>query len=445
MNSPDATPKKPKPYSLRADTEEPNLSWRLTKHGAEIAYFRMRVGGRDKWEHLGEIAPKTARAIIREKRRTLGEHELMRRLGAVDVVRDLSTNAELIAAYNAYFAGTTNEPRTGRNNVNCYLMVLRRGADVGETASVGNWNPDTIRQYEAETIRQVRAVFAADAALGKVWSKEDQEKKLASTLRTIAGTLRQARSLFAEDALKSIHYRELVLPPNLKESMKLDAGDRKLPGYKRPAASVVAAVVKGIEELRVQRPAMWLAAMLELVTGARRGSMVHARWSWFVDRGAIDFETERRQVTFEIRVAKGGEPDVPVYLEDYELLKSARPADAKDDDYIIPGKDAKERMAVLEGLVPVLRGFGLDRRQPNHELRKLFADSKRKAHGAEETTAALGQSDAKLLKYYTESGARRAVSLLDVLDPHRTAKQKLALERDLREQLKAGAKPAVSN
>lgn len=435
---PPKTPTPRKQRSLRADSEEPNLGWRMTKHGVEIAYFRMRIEGKDTWERLGEIAPKSARSIIRERRRTLGEAELLRRLGAVDDVRDVSKVSELLAAYRAYFAGTDNDSATATKNENSFLLILKRGASAGEEASISKFSVDTMLAYESESIKQVRAAAAGDP---KAWPKERIEAKLASTRRTIAATARQARSLFADEAKRSEHYRKLTLP-DLDDVMALEVGDRSLPGYRRPAASVVDAVVAGIEGLRTTNPGMWLAAMIEIVTGARRGTLVHARWDWFVDRGAIEFESGRRVVTFEIRVAKGGESDVPMYLEDFELLKSAR---VGKGDFIVPGKDEAERLEVLLALVPFLRGLGLDRRQPNHELRKLFADSKRKAHGAEETTGALGHSDPKLLKYYTESGPRRAVSLLDVLDPHRALKEKLDLDKLMRAQLaQAAAKPQAS-
>lgn len=431
MSSPSISTTERKPYSLRADAEELNLAWRLTKYGTEVAYFRKRVGGRDKWERLGEIAPKRARAIIRERRKAIGEEELMRRLGAVDVARDVAKVHELIAAYRSYFAGTTGEVATLEKNIKSFLIVLRRGAEAAENDSLVSWCPDTVRQYESETVKTVRLKCE-----GKEMSKEAVEAKMASTLRTIAGTMRQARSLFAKEARQSTQYRDLVLPPDLDETLAVSVGDKQLPGYRRPAASVVQAVVQGIQGLRKSNPGMWLAAMLEVVTGARRGTLVHARWEWFVDHGASEIESGRRIVSFEIRVAKGGASVVPVFLEDYQLLLAAREGEAP---FVVPGKTEADRLAVLVSLVPWLRELGLDRRQPNHELRKLFADSKRKAHGAEETTAALGHSTGKLLKYYTETGASRAVSLADVLDPERAKREQAALEKQMREKLAAKA------
>ncbi|MDR1281312.1 MAG: hypothetical protein LBK99_10895 [Opitutaceae bacterium] len=423
--------------SFRADAEETNLWWRVRQSGVEVAYFRSKKGGKDSWSYLGELEPRRARAIIRERRRTIGEAELLRRLGAVDVERDLSKVKDLFAAYRAWFAGTPGEAATMEKNLKSFIIVLRRGAGAGEEDSLAKWCPDTLRNYEAESIKAVRARFEADARGNppRVWSREEQDAKLASTLRTIAATVRQARSLFAKVARHSVHYRELVLPPDLEETMAVAAGDKQLPGYRRPSASVVQAVVQGIRGLRESNPGMWLAAMLEVVTGARRGTLVHARWDWFVDHGTVEIESGRRIVMFEIRVAKGGESNVPVYWDDYQLLLEAR---AGDGVFIVPGKAEADRLAVLESLVPFLRGLGLDRRQPNHELRKLFADSKRKAHGAEETTAALGHSTGKLLKYYTETGASRAVSLADVLDPERAHRERADLERQLREMLAAG-------
>lgn len=422
------TASQPKQSSLRADPEERNLGWRRTKHGVDIAYFRKRINGKDTWERLGELDPRRARAIIRERRRELGEAELLRRLGQAAEVRDISKVKELFTAYENYFAGTDNDESTLTKNKNSFLLILDRGADAGEESSLSTFTVETLLAYEAATIKAVKT-----AAQKGQWTREALDKKLASTRRTIAATARQARSIFAADAIRSEHYRDLTLP-DLDDIMALRIGDSNPLAYRRPAASIVEAVVAGIQKLRETNTGMWLAAMIEIVTGARRGTLAHARWDWFVDRGVIELETGRRIVTFEIRVAKGGESDVPIYYEDYQQLIAAR---VGTSDYIIPGKTEEERTEVLLALVPFLRGLGLDRRQPNHELRKLFADTKRKAHGAEETTGALGHSDPKLLVSYTESGPRRAVSLLDVLDPHRAIKEKLDADKQLRNQIAA--------
>jgi hypothetical protein len=411
---------------MKSDSEEKNLWWRVQKGGAKIAYFRKIVDGRDRWVSLGELEPSAARALVRERRRELGEIELMRMLGTAQAAKGVSTVKAALAAYRTWFAGTAGEAATAAKNEASLLLILKRGAGVGAEASIARFDVDTVKAYEAAAIRAVRARAEAEA-----WPKEKLEAKLASALRTVAATLRQARSVFCEAALRSAQYRGLSLP-EMGEALKVEAGDRRNPGYKRPSAAVVAAVIAGIVELRERDPSMWLAAMLEVLTGARAGTAEFARWDWFVDHGGVEIETGRRIVSFEIRVAKGGESVVPINFDDYELMAAARVAGC---DFVVPGETPAERRAVINRLVPWLRGLGLDRRLPNHELRKLFADSKRKAHGTEETTGALGHSDGKLLKFYSESGPRRAMSLLDVIDPNRELRAKVAMDKQLRERI----------
>jgi len=431
-DSPAVTP--PKPYSLRADAEEANLAWRLTRSGVEIAYFRKRIGGKDTWERIGEIDPRRARAIIRERRRALGEEELLRRLGAVDVVRDLSLVSELLAAYRIYFSGTDGEVETMDKNEKSFLIIIRRGAAASEASSLACWSGDTIKDYEADTVRAVKA-----KAEKEKWSAEKLASKMASTQRTIASTLRQARSVFCQDALASKAYRELVLPPDLAVTMKVSAGENTVPEYVRPPDSVVQAVVAGITALRATDAAKHLAACLEILAGARCSSVEHARWDWFVDAGATDIHSGERVVSFWIRVVKSRKPvAVPVLLRDYQAMLEVR---VGTGDYILPGKDEEERRAVIDGLVPLLRGWGLNRPKPNYELRKLFGDSKSKAHGDAEAAAGLGHANLKMLPFYSERGARRAVSMADVADPNRGAREKRELEVAMREQLaRAGAK-----
>lgn len=399
--------------SAYADEEVLNLWWRPRADGTAVAYFRKRVDGADKWIMLGVLEPKRARQIVRDKLRVLGEEELLRRLGLATIPEEsLSTCADLITAYRAYWEGTRKDPETCERNILRWLQILREGAGADEKAPLSIWNPDTVEAFEAGRVKRIRAKIEAEK-----WDAERAAAEMTSSMRTVWGVFRQAKSLFAAAALASKPYRTLRFPKELKRTNELRPGDQSMPQYARPAATIVADIAGGINALRLSDKPLFLAAMVEIITGARVGTAVEAKWAWFVDHGAIDIGSGRGLVAFEIRVAKGGLSVVQVFKEDYEAMLAARVGDGA---YIVPGESTEIRREVFVRLADWLRGKGLDRRQPNHELRKLFADTVNKIHGWEAAQNLLGHSDPKLKKHYAEAGAVAPISLLDVIDPRRS-------------------------
>lgn len=398
---------------LTADAEVTNLAWRLRSDGLETAVFRRVVDGRDKWVSLGVMDRAAARRIVREKLRDLGEQEFLRRLGVGQEVRKLSTWGDVKAAYKAFWAGTRKEPATGEANILRMEQILREGADAGEESPISSWCTDTVAKFEAGRVERTR-----QRAIEQKWDAEKLEEKMTSAMRTVWGIYRQARSIFAQDALSSVHYRGLTLPEDLAATQKLSPGDQGMPQYSRPAASVVQAVIDGVRELRTTDKALYLAAMMEILFGARVGTAAAAKWAWFIDQGTVDMASGRPLVAVQIRIAKGGLSTVQIFRDDYLALLDARGPEERE--YVVPGKDAEERREVFVRLLAWLRGRGLDRRQPNHELRKLFGDTVTKRHGVEAASGALGHSDLKLTrKHYSESMATAPISLGDVTDPQR--------------------------
>ena len=397
----------------RADSELSNLWWRPRADGVEVAYIRQRVAGRDTWKSLGIVEPRVARDLVRAELRARGNESLMIKLGVGVETKRLSTVGEVIEAYRKFWAGTRKDPQTGENNISRLMQLLKAGGGAGERDSISAWCADTVRAFETSKVQKVRA-----RAVAERWDAEMLEVRMTSAMRSVWGVFRQAKSIFSREALASAQFRALILPEDLDATTRLRVGDRSMPEYSRPAAAVVAAVMEGIAGLRSADPAMFLAAMMEILTGARVGTAAEAKWSWFVAHGAVDATSGRPLVAFEIRLAKGGLSVVQLYMEDVEQLRAAR---VGGGDFIVPGTDATARREVFTRLQAWLRLRGLDRRQPNHELRKLFADTVNKIHGWEKASNLLGHSDLKLKKHYAEAGAIAPISLSDILIPARNA------------------------
>lgn len=77
--------------ALIADSKEMCLFWRTGKNGIKAAYFRKRIGGKDKWQSLGELAPDDARRLVQRMRRDAALGDIEQRLGYASLTRRAHT------------------------------------------------------------------------------------------------------------------------------------------------------------------------------------------------------------------------------------------------------------------------------------------------------------------------------------------------------------------
>lgn len=391
---------------MKSDEKVKRLWWRSAKDGSKTAYFRWRINGRDGWKKIGQLAPADAREAVKKLHRALELEAFNERFGFGSKCADVSTFGELFAAYDAYCAGIDIAATTVKNNKSSMALIVRRvkGASFDvKSARVSVFNEQLIRDFSARTIELRKAECEEDKL-----PVEDARKRLDSAQRTIKSTVQQARSLFAETALQSSAYAKLVLP-DMTKVMKLIVGLSTLRTYEAPAADVVARIARDAAALKETDPGLWLAFNLEVNAGLRRGSARWARWDWFTVAEA-DAKGVPVVVDLRVGVAKGGQSVVRFDAGLYREMLALRPAGA---EFVLPGKDGEERDEVLMNLVSWLKARGLDRRQPNHELRKIYGDRKYSEHGAEEAQRALGHSDPKLTsKVYAAARSRRALRVV---------------------------------
>jgi integrase len=197
--------------------------------------------------------------------------------------------------------------------------------------------------------------------------------------------------------------------PGLPAALKVSLGESSTKPYEPLPDGTLEHIGREAAALKAANPALWLAFQLEINAGLRRGSVVFARWDWFFDRGAgIDGE---RWIDLGIRVAKGRNYTVRIDPAWHDELLAVRAAGGGGADYILPGKTEAERDAVCTALVPWLRERGFAaRRQPNHELRKLYGNAKYSLHGPSEGQRALGHST-PVLTSTVYSAARTLMAL----------------------------------
>lgn len=404
---------------MKTDSAERNLYWGRYGYADQATFRIRRPGGREIWEDLGRLSRDVARVIVRTKRRELMDRWALEAAGLVAAPPPAPTSSfgDLFAAYDGWAAGASIGVHTVKSNKQALARLVREAggpadSDALAAASLEVLKSSLVTDYEAARVHAAKD----EAAQGKL-SKEQTERLVERAQTTAYSTVHQARSLFAKRPLASANYRRLQLPAGLTTFMSQPVDGHTLRDYDPLPAAAIQAVFAGVKALKATEPALWLAAKLILCTDQRRSTCVHARWDWFRDEGRADPASGRSVVAFVVGVAKGNRPIVAVDREDYEEMLAAR-IDA--GPYVLGGAEAvgegdagvKARDAIYAKLCLRLRELGLrSRRQPNHELRKIYTDAMLAEHGEDAAMAATGHSTARLLRAYSQRRGKHALRL----------------------------------
>lgn len=384
-----------------ADVKEKNLYWR-----GPFAYFRKRLGGRDHWESMGEMEIEVARRQVRDKRKAAALENYLDQWEVRKKRQDWSTVAEVCAAYESYTAGVDITAMAVKDNQSAFKRVLALGLELTkaqvEELRMHQFTVAACRAYEAAVMKARKARAEVEG-----WNEERRQLEFSRAARTVGSTLAQAKSLFCRAALDSPAYSRLKLP-DLADVLRLKLGASTIVRFQPPPQEVQDKILAAIPGFKSSRPAWWLAIMVMLNTGGRVSTGVHARWDWLQPRGVGLDGVERWML--EVRVAKGNEMDVRVDASLARELLAMRPAGA---EFIVPGKDHKERRAVFAEVCAWLRSQGMqDYRAPNQEMRKWYLNTMKEEHDLGAATAAAGHSDPKLTAaVYTLRRSTKSVRL----------------------------------
>jgi integrase len=373
-------------------------------------YFRMVVvtpeGPKEINQSLGRIDWATARKVRDALVRTLegaalcarmgmdyetaplAEHydveSMLRRLNLLKRRGTLATIGQILQAFETDAMGRNISTDTGSSGykatTSLKLIIRTARPDVEEVEKL----PATV------LTEQLLEDYQA-AKIASVNGKGPDE--VASTRRTLASTVNQARMVVSERACAQSEMRKLILP-DLEgfRSWKPESNPRRL----RIAIddATVARLRHEIDELWFKSPGHWVAAVLCGNLGLRRGSAKMARWSWARQVGGnwmlYVLDTDEAS-------PKGNEYSVEIDPSLWKDLCAVR----STGDYFVPGATVEERDQYFTDNVVRLRGLGLDVDKPNHELRALFAQAMDRTHGRAAASAALGHSELATTQIYT--------------------------------------------
>jgi hypothetical protein len=386
--------------------------------------FRIRVEGRDRWIALGtqdRAAAEQAAGLLQHTaqnerlRQRLGMppaagENLLDKLGLLRQRTDVATIGEVFLAYDEANRGRNIE-QDSAENAKIYLrhivrLVKGKGFNV-EGAKCSILTDQLLADYVSERRRirlevEIPAKLAALRAAGSPIhsEREFRDKELGACQTTVKSAVTQARSIFAADLRQSAPYRRLKLP-DLAGFLAKKMEGSTLKSYRRPRLEVLHAIRDGAALLKLQDPGAWLALQLEANGGLRRGSAVDALWDWFHISGPDT-------VQLQCRRAKGGHTDNAFPWDRYQEMLQLKDGPA----FVLPGASREEREGCCGRLLLWLRGRGMDRRLPNHELRKWAVDSRRREHGKDDAQSFAGHSDQKLLKAYSVGSTEKVLRVV---------------------------------
>jgi integrase len=169
--------------------------------------------------------------------------------------------------------------------------------------------------------------------------------------------------------------------------------------------SLVDGIWAAAPALRQADPQAYIALLMSICCGLRRGEAANLRWSQILE---ID---GRRLI--RLGVSKSGHPRlIPLEPAVWEELRSlapvvpmTQPADPgapvpAGEDYVLEGPTTKRWREPFDRLSAWLAGLGWDRRKKAHELRKHFGSLLATQHGTRTAAMVLGNTEPVLRAHY---------------------------------------------
>lgn len=323
---------------------------------------------------------------------------------------------------------------------NCYACSLRK--IVGDILSIKRtekrFGPrkggaaDYRKDIDATSLEVLSLARVQEWRLAYV-AKAKNPARSRSAMTSCNSTIRQARSLFAPKVVKFLP--DLILPQPLPF-----AGVEFFPRQSARYFSKIdpkALLQTAKKELEAKEPAAFLALLLALGAGLRRGEIDSLCWHQ-VDtrRGIIRVEVteaaslktqdSRGEVEIDERLAtilQGFKAKAKgrfvVEVEEKEIKKSRKPrkSESKTSGPRVWGQHYRAD-AVFDKLTAWLRGQGIEAKKPLHELRKELGALITSEHGIYAASRALRHSNvATTAAHYADKKERTTVNIGGWLEP----------------------------
>ncbi len=214
--------------------------------------------------------------------------------------------------------------------------------------------------------------------------------------RSLASTLRQAKSIFARWVISD--YERIKLP-DIEGFMRSGRIRTEAIKYILPPEKLRSDTLNEGRKLRELAPHLYQVFLLTYDLGLRAGEAVNAKWSWIrTDSDGRYYMDIIRRPDFK---PKGRERSVPVSKPVWDHLHENR----QDHSFILPGKTTTARTVLVKReFAEWMRGIGWEPDtypKAAHELRKLIGSRWYTELGAEVAQSWLGHVDiSTTCRYY---------------------------------------------
>ena len=386
---------------------------KLTEREGRYGYFiriKNPATGKRTWKSLGtedrKLATKLAERICLEQLKLQDDKKAaVKALDKTAKRNDHATVGDVITLY-------INDPlrackqKTARQNANQLLLLLRvAGFKCPEKVRLNSLDADLVRKFR-------------NARLANLERETDEYD---STVITLNGIYRQAKSLFSKAQLANGAYSHLKLP-DLTEFLGVPFLKEDKDDYTFIGKALFNGLLNDATRLSQEDPELYAAFLIASTTGLRKNEIIHARWDWLKVRNdgttviSIPGKERFEGVTFTTKSGKGR--DVPIAEGVISELRRLAVKGYRAD-YLLPTENLTARNdKVWRRFSAWFESCGIKRRKCAHECRKFFGSQVATNHGIYVACKLLGHSSVDVTERYYADLVKPAPVPDVALPPH---------------------------
>lgn len=285
------------------------------------------------------------------------------------------------------------QPRSAQGYRRSLLRVVYCGSLQleGKYAPMGRLTEKETRLAEKMPVSILTRQLAR-AYLQSAIEEIDDLEQLESAKRTANMTLRQAKSIFSQEAIELYEDTLSLSLPDISQFKSKKPLAVQIAKYCLPQTETIKAFFKNYDSLQLNSP-KWIALSLAVFGGLRRSETIAARQSWLSNSQGAQIHI-RTESDFKPKGKKSR--NVPIEDNLYDLL-------IKNEGEFIINNNLSEREKIIDDINQELREIFPGVQKPFHELRKLYGCWISEKKGIREAQRRLGHSSIDTTeKYYAD-------------------------------------------
>jgi len=343
-------------------------------------YVRKQIDGKRRSWCTGTASKKEARDLGRAWVTLLVAEKNGALMGSISRRRSSSTVGEAIAVYLK--SGMLRcDPATAALYVRNLRLLMREGGGLDDGASLDCLAPELVRAFY-------------DCRLSGL---SGTAKLTAITSANFV--YRMAKSMFGKRVFKAEVFEGIVIPKDsiydFRDVGEMDDGEEV---YELPDPKVLKAIWDDSPRIRKEDPGVWVAFLLSLSTGLRRGEAGRLEWDDIVKEEGV-WKLIVKNKPGKLTKSKKGRR-VPLLDSVVEELRKHE----TKSRFVIPNKsDWDRKEGCWNRLSAWFKSHGWDRLKKAHEMRKFFGAQVSTIQGIYQAQKYLGHKDPKTTsKYYAD-------------------------------------------